>query len=566
MKTGKLYMFMTLAIAALMVAGCRKDRSLDGLQLIAEGSHGAGAKLAIDGNNSDWAAGDVVRINGSVATVEIEEGEAHVSGSYEAPFYGIYPGDAYPSGIYRSNDGNSYTVTLPKTYTYTASGSGQSLQSPMAGYAASGNYILFRHLTSAIAVQITNYYGFTVVVDSVVIISNNYKLCGDLTFTLGGDGLSVPATAKSGGDTVTMLGGGLQIVSGNTATVQVPVLPQGEGNLFTVKVRVHKYNNIDVKRVFESVQPHSHPLARNQIGYVPMTVGFPFSIGASKKVIISQGNLQYQASSGTWRFAENQYGYIGNAAGNNTAAANRATQSDWIDLFGWGTSGWNNGNGYYQPYNIGYGSNPNTKGYGYGPTNGSQYTFSLTGNYANADWGVPNAISNGGNVTGKWRTLTAGSNSEIDSLFAQRTTITTNMPSGTNRGQARYIKATIGGVEGIMLFPDNYEHPIDVTVSGSGSRTYNVTSTTTYFKSFEVGISDWAKMEAAGTVFLPTAGHRESGVNITDAGEAAFYWTASTNTSPNAYIVKFLDGTGSYLYTAVKRYYGCSVRLVQDIR
>lgn len=563
MKTGKLYMFMALAIAALMVAGCRKDRSLDGLQLIAEGSHGAGAKLAIDGNNSDWAAGDVVRINGSVATVEIEEGEAHVSGSYEAPFYGIYPGDAYPSGIYRSNDGNSYTVTLPKTYTYTASGSGQSLQSPMAGYAASGNYILFRHLTSAIAVQITNYYGFTVVVDSVVIVSNNYKLSGDLTFTLGGDGLSVPATAKSGGDTVTMLGGGLQIVSGNTATVQVPVLPQGEGNLFTVKVRVHKYNNIDVKRVFESVQPHSHPLARNQIGYVPMTVGFPFSIGVSKKVIISQGNLQYQASSGTWRFAENQYGYIGNAAGNNTAAANRATQSAWIDLFGWGTSGWDNGNTYYKPYDCAT-TGRSGEGYGYGPKNGSNYSNSILGNFANADWGVYNRITNGGNIAGKWRTLTGNTNSEIDTLFRKRVTSTSNMPSGANSSEARFVKAMVGSTRGIIVFPDNYVHPEGASAGSSGFK-YNDLSDISFTK-FGPNLEAWAKMEAEGAIFLPAAGYRKSGVIVYDPGSVAWYWSASNNGTANANAIKFLDGDASSLTSYANRHYGLAVRLVQDIR
>ncbi|MBQ3676229.1 MAG: hypothetical protein II926_02525, partial [Bacteroidales bacterium] len=36
-----------------------------------------------------------------------------------------------------------------------------------------------------------------------------------------------------------------------------------------------------------------------------------FSVSADKKVYFSKGNLQYQASTGTWRFAENQYDIIG---------------------------------------------------------------------------------------------------------------------------------------------------------------------------------------------------------------------------------------------------------------
>ena len=36
-----------------------------------------------------------------------------------------------------------------------------------------------------------------------------------------------------------------------------------------------------------------------------------FSVSETKKVYFSQGNLQYQASTNTWRFAENQWDYVG---------------------------------------------------------------------------------------------------------------------------------------------------------------------------------------------------------------------------------------------------------------
>ncbi|MBP5724986.1 MAG: T9SS type A sorting domain-containing protein, partial [Bacteroidales bacterium] len=36
-----------------------------------------------------------------------------------------------------------------------------------------------------------------------------------------------------------------------------------------------------------------------------------FSVGKNKKVYFSQGNLQYQASTNTWRFAENQWNFVG---------------------------------------------------------------------------------------------------------------------------------------------------------------------------------------------------------------------------------------------------------------
>lgn len=57
-----------------------------------------------------------------------------------------------------------------------------------------------------------------------------------------------------------------------------------------------------------------------------------FSVSATKKVHFSQGNLQYQASTKTWRFAEHQYDYIGSA---NSQISSSYT--GWIDLFGYGT-------------------------------------------------------------------------------------------------------------------------------------------------------------------------------------------------------------------------------------
>ena len=85
-----------------------------------------------------------------------------------------------------------------------------------------------------------------------------------------------------------------------------------------------------------------------------------FSVSPTQQVRFSRGNLQYNAAlnshatadgntlQGTWRFAEHQYDIIGTANVNSSSNYN-----GWIDLFGWGTSGWNNGNvilsamGYY---------------------------------------------------------------------------------------------------------------------------------------------------------------------------------------------------------------------------
>ena len=58
-----------------------------------------------------------------------------------------------------------------------------------------------------------------------------------------------------------------------------------------------------------------------------------FSVGEGKQVYFSKGNLQYRATTGTWRFAEHQYDIVGKD--NNKISE---TYDGWIDLFGWATT------------------------------------------------------------------------------------------------------------------------------------------------------------------------------------------------------------------------------------
>ena len=98
-----------------------------------------------------------------------------------------------------------------------------------------------------------------------------------------------------------------------------------------------------------------------------------FSVSASDRVFFSKGNLQYQPINGIWRFAENQYDVIGL---DNEKISPKYT--GWIDLFGWGTSGWKDA---AKPSDV----SPDYKNYFVGGGN----TNSLTGFYAQGDWGRP---------------------------------------------------------------------------------------------------------------------------------------------------------------------------------
>lgn len=243
------------------------------------------------------------------------------------------------------------------------------------------------------------------------------------------------------------------------------------------------------------------------------------------KVYFSQGNLQYKASNGTWRFAPNQTSHIGYANTNISTSYN-----DWIDLFGWGTSGWNCGNIYYCPWD----SN-NSDGSLYGPLG----NYNLIGSYANSDWGYYNAISNGGNTIHQWRTLT---HSEWDYVLNVRSTL-----SGI-----RFAKAKVAGVRGVILLPDDW--------SDSYYTLYNTNNSGANFSSNEINPSTWINyLEEHGAVFLPTAGLR-NGTSV-DYLEIGYYWSASYINIYCASVVAFTDVSLDTDFWN-SRYYGYSVRLV----
>ena len=258
----------------------------------------------------------------------------------------------------------------------------------------------------------------------------------------------------------------------------------------------------------------------------------PFSVGEHKKIYFSKGNLQYQASSKKWRFAENQYDMIG--ADNAQVSP---SNSRWIDLFGWATSGWDNGNTYYMPYNTE--TTSATNGYGYGPTNGQTYGISLKGAFAEADWGVANKIEQAGDSAGIWRTL---SRAEWGYLLVKR-------PFADNL----YSLATVENVRGMILLPDNWESVEGVTFVPTASYEKNVFSN-----------DQWDKLEATGAVFLPSAGCRY-GTTVGNAGTTGSYWSITADGDEKAWYFIF-NKSNVDINSEFSRGLGRSVRLVKDVR
>ena len=231
-----------------------------------------------------------------------------------------------------------------------------------------------------------------------------------------------------------------------------------------------------------------------------------FSIRPAKQVRFSKGNLQYQASNDNWRFADNQYDYIGESNENISLY-----YQGWIDLFGWGT--------------------------GFVPTKESlnQYDYKQFN-----DWG--NYISaKKGYLSKHWFSL---NQDEWAYLLKYRPTAS----------KILYAKAQVNGVNGLIIFPDDW---------GNSYPIQNPNREGVDFSTNVINASAWTRhLQTYGAVFLPAGGYRE-GMTVRLTGSYGGYWTASEQYNGYAF---FVDFSNNYFYVndITYRHFGRSVRLVCD--
>ena len=249
-----------------------------------------------------------------------------------------------------------------------------------------------------------------------------------------------------------------------------------------------------------------------------------FSISSTKQIQFSKGNLQYQASTDTWRFAENQWDTIGIANKNISES-----YDGWIDLFGFST--------------------------GNKPTERSQYYDNYETTF-NHDWGA-NAISNGGNEPNHWRTM---SPDEWAYIFHDRA-----------NAKSRLGLGKVNGVNGFILLPDDWEKPISMEFAScavKGFETqwngnpkicmyYDESVYADHYPDNVYTSEEWQVMEQAGAVFFPAAGLRYNGTSILYVNSRGHYWTTTAGC-----VVEFQT---SHMYSgdAFQLQFGASVRLVQ---
>ena len=276
-----------------------------------------------------------------------------------------------------------------------------------------------------------------------------------------------------------------------------------------------------------------------------------FNVSSSSHVAFSAGNLQfkqvYDSEEGeyffTWQFAPHQYSVIGSS--NSSINSNNV----WLDLLGYGTSGWSDGG------QTAYKPNAHS------PNDVDYYHSNLSG--SNADWGRyiksnPGIYYGSKLVTGKnWRTLTS---SEWGYLI-------------NRTGKAGLATITINAISytGLILLPDlnasgvAWDYATEIPsgpsfTAGSASGF----STNTYTS------DQWDVLEAAGAIFIPTGGKRED-LTATGSNTFGYYWTSNYDewgfsSGSDFYASSMYIASSGYSVEAMTHVsQGCSVRLIIQI-
>ena len=548
----KRYIFALIILGTTVFSSCQKDEYFKTLIAKQEGFLSLSSKSYINNAHySCWETGDLVYINNAETsnTVSVSDESSIITDvTAESPYYALhtnYKVSGYNNGTF------SFVIPVNDVYSEDASGH-QRINAPMYSYSSTD------HL------QFHNAFGLMQF--NLSYVDANYPIL---------EYIEVQSTVNiSGNASINVQSGALQMESSNVFNIRrlivnqtltntsksfyLPIPPCTNGQ-FTIRLGFRATNGDKV--IYERKSTVDNTMTRNFIATPVQTSNFQsaatvfygllsgqFDVSASSKVRFAQGNLRYTTTgthsvngggSGIGEFAlsNHQYDFIGSDNANISSA-----YTGWIDLFGWGTSGWNSGATCYVPW-----STSTNATYYYPGNNEYPADNCLTGDYANADWGVYNAISNAGNTPGYLRCFTYDEYNYLKSNI-----------SGIAKG---HITVSNNDINGMIILPKVWSLPQGCSFTGGGSST--AFSTNSYTE------AQWQLMEAAGAVFFPAAGFRN--VNILDLNSECYYWSSTATTSlPNEYYTTANKNSAkavisNSLTTNRYKYYGSSVRLVKPM-
>lgn len=201
-----------------------------------------------------------------------------------------------------------------------------------------------------------------------------------------------------------------------------------------------------------------------------------FTVSGTKQVKFSQGNLQYQQSTHTWRLAPVQTDW----RGMENLQMGNSVYDGWVDLFCWSLGETNN----------------------YGAT--SDYLSTVYHNADFVDWGVK--------ISGDWSTM---SSEEFKYIL-----------EGRPNANDKWGMAKVDDNYGLVLLPDEWTAPAGITfvprtlptsalwddadrIDNTSYDHYRVRNENMPANLFTA--AQWYQLEANGAIFLPCAGRRSGG-------------------------------------------------------
>lgn len=546
-------------------SGCKRDL----VALRATIADFGGPKVYMEGSTPRWRNGDTVCVNEHYVVVSSVDGinatmHVPVAGAYKA----VYPGSIVQPLV----NGNTAQLSIPRLQIYREDAEGrQVVAAPMCA-AGNDGMLSFKNMGALLAVTLTlpedNRHD-SVRIDSISVRSVSYNSTDDLPVSAvamwgsavadvsAGNptyGIVAPPTAGVNDSVVLARGAGQGLrmtlsgsaggISSKTVYIYVPAVSDDVNNLFCIRVFVKASDGLHYTYVMSQTGAYAGNIQRNTKAEVPFVMsnniehevpiapvggiaGY-FTVNAQGlRVFFAQGNLQYRqggthavacppyVAPGTWRFAENQWDILG-----QSNITNWSDSSEWKDYFSFGTSGVTelaDPMRYRLEFNY-----PNT-------TDGNIY-----------DWGLYNAISNGGNVAGQWRTLSGEEWEYVIGSSGYGRVVNGGRGNGNS-----YQSLTINGRFGVLIYHDSFTQQSSYTIDSE--------------------LTDVPE----GCVFLPYAGRRRvddvtKELLVVNVGRYAQYWSSAQRDARHAYKL-YAYPEGTVVITTDVKHLGFSVRLVQNV-
>lgn len=307
-------LFTISIMAGLMMTACVKETANEqmglpegAMLLTTENFTGHGSKTSVSGTTVQWVSGDNVDFWNSSSkqtrTVTVNEGKAYIATALDASSNAIY--GYYPSGIaYNNQNKDNVGINIPAQYECSVDASGrQVIALPMVAKASSGaNVIEFKHVTAAVNVMLKNSMGTALNVDSVIVLSDTYRL----NFTPGYNykgldlssdnmGIAAVSTSNSGQRKVKVyFPTPLEVPTGSSnKSIQVPFYPIGADNL-----TIYVYCHTATSTYCYNYKQATGALGRNELVTAKVDLNTEGNMTAWNEVYLSDKSSNFTAADG----------------------------------------------------------------------------------------------------------------------------------------------------------------------------------------------------------------------------------------------------------------------------